>query len=195
MDGNPLRRPLDRTERALFVLLALGFLVAAPVVAPMAGRFARTAGLAEVRSQQSWREVDAVLLRHAPRQFYGYNSELTIWVPGRWRAPSGVTRSGLVPTQPGMPAGADVRIWVSRAGQPTGRRPMTAGLVGVRVAAVESLAVTFLAVVALLLAWLVRWMTDRRRMTCWGIEWACFGPRWSARHLANLPLHIHINTI
>ncbi len=179
----------------MFVLLALGFLAAAPLVAPLAGHFARTAGLAEVRAQESWREVNAVLLRHAPQQFYGYNSTMTVWVPGKWRSPSGITRSGLVPTQPGMPAGAGVRIWVSRTGQPTGRRPMTTGLVGVRVAGVESIAVTCLAVVALLLAWLVRWLTDRRRMTCWEIEWACFGPRWSARHLAHLLLHIRINTI
>ncbi|HET9896088.1 MAG TPA: hypothetical protein VFQ44_14265 [Streptosporangiaceae bacterium] len=187
MDGNPLRRGLDRTERALWVMLVLGFLAAAPVVAPFAGHFARSAGLTEVKAQRSWREVDAVLLRRAPRQYYGYNSVMTVWVPGQWHAPSGGTRSGLVPTQSGMPAGANVPIWVNRSGQLTGKRPMTTGVVGVRVAAVESLAVTSLAVVTLLLAWLVRWIMDRRRLTYWGIEWACFGPRWSARHLRHGP--------
>src|SRR5262249_24804000 len=160
MDGNPLRRRLDRTERALWVMLVLGFLVAAPVVAPFAGHFAKAVGLAEVKAQRSWREVDAVLLRRAPRQYYGYNSVMTVWVPGQWRDPSGDTRSGLVPTHSGMPAGAHVPVWVNRSGQLTGQRPMTAGLVGVRVVAVEALAVTCLAVVTLLLAWLVRWITD-----------------------------------
>ena len=197
MDGNPLRRGLDRMERALFVLLALAFAVAAPLIAPLAGHFARAAGQAEIRAQRSWREVNAVLLRHAPPEFYGYDSEMTVWVPGRWRTPSGAPRAGLVPTQAGMPAGAEVPIWVNRAGQLTGKRPMTPTVIGVRVAAVESVAVTCLAVLALLLAWLVRWLTDRRRMAWWGIEWACFGPRWSARHLPyiSFTLYIQINTI
>lgn len=167
----------------MWVLLAISFFVAAPIVAPMAGQAARTANLTEVRSQASWREVSAVLIRQAPQQFDGYNSQMTVWVPGRWRAPSsGASRTGLVPAAPGTPAGSVVRIWVDSAGQLTGRRPLTSSVVGVRVAAVESLAATALAVLALALAWLVRWVSDRRRMTYWAIEWACFGPRWSARH-------------
>jgi hypothetical protein len=182
MDGNPLRRGLDRTERVMWLLLAVAFLVAAPILAPMAGHAARSAGQTEVRTQSSWREVNAVLVRHAPQQFYGYNSQMTVWVPGRWHAPSGGDKTGLVPAKPGTPAGTAVKIWVNGAGQMTGRQPLTSSVVGVRVAAVESLAVSLLAVLALLLAWLVRWVTDRRRMTYWAIEWACFGPRWSARH-------------
>lgn len=181
LDGNPLRRGIDRTERALWMLLAVAFLIAVPIVTPMAGQAARSAGLSEVRTQRSWREVSAVLVRRAPAQFYGYNSQMTVWVPGRWRAPSGARRTGLVPAQPDTAPGSVVKIWVNRDGQMTGKRPLSSSAVGVRVAAVESLAATLLAVLALLLAWLVRWCSDRRRMTYWGIEWACFGPRWSTR--------------
>ena len=49
--------------------------------------------------------------------------------------------------------------------------------------AIEVLTVAALAIIALLLAAFVRWLTNRRRMTYWAVEWDCFGPRWSARHL------------
>ena len=182
MDGNPLRRGVDRAERALWILLGIAFFVLVPIVAPLAGHAARSAGLTEVKVQSSWREVNATLARRAPPQFYGYNSQMTVWVPGHWRAPSGAERTGLLPAKPSTPAGSHVKIWVDRAGQMTGRRPLTAGGLGVRIAVIESLAASALAVALLMLAWLVRWISDRRRMAYWGIEWACFGPRWSARH-------------
>ncbi len=184
LDGNPLRRRIDRVERGLWVILVLVFFSAAPVIVTFAGHVASTESRAQLRAERSWRQVDAVLLRRAPGRLYGYSSAMTVWAEGRWHAPEGGTRSGLVPAEPAARPGTVVRIWVNRAGQLTGRRPLTAGTVTVRIVAFEVLAVTVLAVVALLLAWSVRWLTDKRRLTYWEIEWACFGPRWSARHLA-----------
>jgi len=50
-----------------------------------------------------------------------------------------------------------------------------------RAIAIEVLTAAGLAAAALLLAIAVRWLMNRRRMTYWAIEWACFGPRWSSR--------------
>jgi hypothetical protein len=182
-DGNPLRRGIDRFERAMWVLLAAGFLVAAPLLVPMAGRAAASASSGQVRHERTWREVKATLLQKAPDHFSGYSSAQAVWVHGRWQAPNGRILVGMIPATPGTPAGAQVPIWVDRTGQLTGGQPLTSNLVSARVVAIEFLAVAVLGILALLLAAFVRWLTNRRRMTYWAIEWDCFGPRWSARHL------------
>jgi hypothetical protein len=187
VDGNPLRRGIDRFERAVWVLLATGFLVAAPLLVPMAGRAAASLSSGQVRHERTWREVKATLLQRAPDHFSGYGAAQAVWVHGRWQAPSGRILVGMIPAQPGTPAGAVVPIWVDRAGQLTGGQPLTGSLVSARVVAIEILAATALAIIVLLLAAFVRWLTNRRRMTYWAIEWDCFGPRWSARHLTPDP--------
>jgi hypothetical protein len=62
-----------------------------------------------------------------------------------------------------------------------GRHPMTVGMVKVRTVLVEFLTIVGVALALLALGGLVRLLLNRRRMAYWGIEWACFGPRWSTR--------------
>jgi len=180
-DRNPLRRPIDRFECVLRMLLVLAFVICGPLVAPATAHLSQAAGLAEVHREASWRQVDAVLLRPAPSHFSGYGSMTTFWVAARWRAPSGAIREGMVPTRTGIPAGTKVRIWVDRAGRVTGREPMTASVVQARSVVFEVGSLAGLAAALLFLAWLIRLMLNRRRMAYWGIEWACFGPRWTTR--------------
>jgi hypothetical protein len=182
-DGNPLRRGIDRFEKAIWVLIATGFLVAAPLLVPMAGRAAASVSSGQVRQERTWREVKATLLQRAPDHYSGYGAAQAVWVHGRWQAPNGRILVGMIPAKPGTPAGAIVPIWVDRTGQLTGGQPLTASLVSARIVAIEILALVVLGSAALLLAAFVRWLTNRRRMTYWAIEWDCFGPRWSARHL------------
>lgn len=180
VDRNPLRRGIDRVERALWIILALAFFAVGPTLVSMAGQAARAGGIAEVRQQQSWHQARAVLLRHAPYQMYGYNASGAVWVKGRWGSPGG-TRYGLVPTVVGAPAGTVVRVWVNQAGRLTGHGPLKAGDVGARVMAIEMLAGVGLAATLLTLACLIRLLTNRRRMAYWSCEWASIGPRWSTR--------------
>jgi hypothetical protein len=186
IDGNPLRRGVDRVERAMFVLLAIAFAVAVPLLVPLAGRAAWTSSIRLVRAEQSWRQVDAVLQTRTPARSQGYDTAATLWEPARWRAPSGAMRSGLVPVEPGTPAGATTMIWVTESGRYTGIAPLTTGLITFRVVTIEVIAASGLAALALLLGVAVRWAGNRRRMAYWAIEWACFGPRWSARHRPRL---------
>jgi len=180
-DRSPLRRPMDRFEGALRVVLVVGFLIGAPLVATAAGHLTQLVGLRQVRQEASWRRVQAMLLRPAPPRYYGYGSMMTYRVPGRWRTPSGATRSGLVPVRTGAPAGARVSIWVDGTGRMTGRQPITTSMVQVRTLLAEIGSVAALAAALLAVAVLARLLLNRRRMAYWGIEWACFGPRWSAR--------------
>lgn len=180
-DGNPLRRRVDRIEASVKVILVVAFLVLAPLLAPVAWHLATADGMRQVRQERSWREVRAVLLRSAPQESYGYGSMASFWVPARWTAPDGVVRSGLVPVRAGLPAGGSERIWVSQTGQITGRQPMTTRLVSFRATLVALGTVAGLLVLAFAVMGVVRAMLNRRRMACWAIEWASFGPRWSAR--------------
>jgi hypothetical protein len=180
-DRNPLRRPIDRFECAIRLLLVLAFVTCGPLVAPVTGHLSEVAGLREVQREASWRQVDAVLLRPAPAHLSGYGSMATFWVAGRWRSPSGATREGMVPTRTGVPAGTKIRIWVDWSGRVTGRQPLTAGMVQSRAVLFEIGSVAGLAGALLVLAWLIKVMLNRRRMAYWGIEWACFGPRWTTR--------------
>ena len=163
------------------MILVLAFFAVGPVVVPMAGQAARASGMAEVKQEQSWHQVKAVLVRHAPYQLYGYNTSGAVWVKGRWPMPGGRTEYGLVPTVVGAPAGTVVKVWVTQAGQLTNNQPLTVGNVTARVIGVKVLAGIGLAAALLTLAWLIRWLTNRRRMAYWGGEWATIGPRWSTR--------------
>jgi hypothetical protein len=163
------------------VLLIVAFLVVAPMLAPLTGHLTRIDGMSQARHERSWREVNAVLLSPAPERFYGYGSMSTFSVKARWTAPDGVRRTGSVPARTGMRAGTVVPIWVDRSGRVTGREPVTAGLVDVRVALVETATVGSVGIVLFALGALLRLGTNRRRMTHWAAEWACFGPRWTTR--------------
>jgi hypothetical protein len=181
VDRNPLRRPIDRFESALRLLLVLAFVICGPLLAPATAHLSQIAGLQEVHRESSWRQVDAVLLQPAPSHMSGYGSMATFWVAGRWRAPSGAAKEGMVPARTGVPAGTKVRIWVDWAGRVTGRQPMSVGMVQARSVLVGVGSVAGLAGALLVLGWLIKVMLNRRRMAYWGIEWACFGPRWTTR--------------
>ncbi len=180
-DGNPLRRRIDKAEVAVRVCLVVAFLVAAPLLAPVTGHLSRTDGLAQVRQERGWRQVNAILLRPAPAQLYGYGSMTTFWVRARWTAPDGAVRTGRVPTRSGAVAGDVVPVWVDRAGRVTGREPVSSALIDVRVVLVETATVAGIVTVLLALGGLVRIGTNRRRLRHWGAEWACIGPRWTTR--------------
>jgi hypothetical protein len=164
-----------------WMILVLAFFAVGPVIVPLAGQATRAAGMAEVKQEKSWQQVNAVLLRHAPYQVYGYGTSGSVWVKGRWPAPAGGTRYGLVPTVVGAPAGTVVRVWVTRTGQLTNNQPLTADDVTSRVTGIKALLAVGLGATLLLIACLIRWLTNRRRMAYWGCEWASIGPRWSTR--------------
>jgi hypothetical protein len=161
-------------------LLAVAFVIAVPVVVPLAGNATRVANTHLANSERSWREVSAHSITPAPGQSTGYDSA-EVWVTARWNAPSGGTRTGLVPVTPGTPADAKVPIWVNHTGHFTGISPITASVVTFRVIIVELLTAIGLAMAGLALAIGIRWVMNKRRMANWAIEWACFGPRWSSR--------------
>jgi hypothetical protein len=180
---NPLRRRTDRIEALISAALLTVFLVGAPLLGISLGRWVHQGGLSEQRAQQSWHQTPAVLLATAPavpRYAFRVSWQNAAPVPARWSGPGGQPRSGEVPAPPGSRAGQLVKVWVDGSGRVTGPpllgAELTRRVVGAEVAATLGLGVVLLAV-----AFVVRWLLDRRRLRDWEAGWASTGPRWT-RH-------------
>jgi hypothetical protein len=182
MGNNRLRRRVDRIEAWITGGLIAVFLVGAPLSWFGAGRWAQQAALREQRAQQqSWHRVPAVVLKGAPPQpqfEFGLPWSTEILVLARWAGPGGKDRVGEVPVKAGTAAGRTVQVWVDSSGRPTGPPMLHSELVK-RVIGTEMLAPPALAVLLLSVAWLVRWVMDRRRLAGWEAGWASIGPRWT----------------
>jgi hypothetical protein len=74
-----------------------------------------------LRTQATWSQVSATVPGAALKQSDQFPGELdTVLTRGRWTAPGGQPRCGLIATSPGDVVGSTARIWVSRSGSPTG---------------------------------------------------------------------------
>ena len=179
LDGNPLRRRIDKIAACLAALLVAVFLTGAPMLSMAAARWVGHAAAAGQRAGRSWRQVPAVLLRGASLPAVG-GAFGTSWVTARWTAPDGHQRAGTIPVSTNLAAGRTVQLWVDTAGSPTGPPPRHAAPV-----AVEALAaVLAAAALGAVLWWLAgagRWMLDRRRLAGWEAAWAAVGPQWTWR--------------
>jgi hypothetical protein len=179
LDGNPLRRRADRAWTAVTLGLSALFLICAPVLAILAGRWTHDAGLVQQRAERTWHQVVAVTLQAAPASADQYAAQWEdIGVLARWVTPDGQQRIGDVPAWAGIDAGQSVRVWVNGSGTPTGP-PLSARQLSTRVLGVATLLPTVLAVVLGFLAWLARWLLTRSKLAAWESDWALVEPHWS----------------
>ena len=180
-DRNPLRRRVDRVEAAMLAGLIMVFLTGAPFLVAGAGHLARAAGMRALRTQATWSQVSATVPRAAPNQSAQFPGELdTVLTRGRWTAPDGQPRSGLIPTSQGVAVGNTARIWVSRSGSLTGAPRRRSELLGWTPGAEVGTAIV-LAFIFFLAVRLQRWLFERRRLACWHRAWRAQEPRWTGR--------------
>jgi hypothetical protein len=176
---NTLRRPVDRIEGAVLLVLTAAFLAAMAVASVLGAhtyqwQHAASAGL---------RPVVAVLSQAGPL-FYG-----SLGQPGqaeaRWRDPGGSEQSGVLTTATapgitGAAAGARVPVWLDRSGQPVA--PPGGQVAMIVNALAASAKVAGGAALTLLVCYgLCRLVLDRRRLAAWESAWSLTGPRWTTR--------------
>jgi hypothetical protein len=173
---NELRRPADRVETAVVLVLAAAFLTAAAVAASFAGHLYWSEHVVAARL----RPTAAVLSQPGPQAVTSAPE-----ARARWRLPNGTQRSGTLTTVTapaiyGAPAGASVQIWLDRSGQPAAPPPSPIGMV--LTALLAGVTVTAGAAVVLILCYhLCRMVLDRHRLARWESAWAATGPRWTSR--------------
>jgi hypothetical protein len=175
---NKLRRPSDRIEGVVVLLLSAAFL-AAVVAAPVFGA-------AIYRSQRA-----AAARMHPAMAVLTQNGPYDGGVAGdgeamaRWPTPGGRQRSGLLTTQTapsiwGASAGTRVPVWLTASGEPA--EPPPGATVVLFTAIVIAISAACAAGIALILCyWLFRLVLDRRRLAAWESAWALTGPRWTTR--------------
>jgi hypothetical protein len=174
---NALRRPVDRIEGAILVLLSAALLVAVAAAAVVGAHTyqsqrAASAGL---------RPALAVLIQAGPL----YGPARIGQAEARWRDRGGGLRSGVLTTMSapgimGAAAGARIPVWLDRSGRPA--EPPGGQIAMIVNALVLSVAVAGGAAVALLICYMLcRVALDRRRLTAWESAWSLTGPRWTTR--------------
>lgn len=183
LDHNPLRRPADRVEAWLKLLMLALILTAVPVIAIGCGLVANQVLTHQAEAQ--WRSdylVSAVLTERASTSTIDpYMPDPETVVPARWTAPDGATRIGQILAPAGTPAGRTVPLWVNAAGTTVDPPPahdnvaIGAALIGV---------ITGLMLILLLMGLraAARRALDRQRLEAWDSEWQSTGPLWSDHH-------------
>jgi hypothetical protein len=172
-DHSPLLRRPDRIEAAIFASMVAIFLIAAPVLAAVAGRLIDAKDLRAQHAERTWRQVPATVLGIASTSDGWESSALT----ARWTAPDGRRREGVIPVVSTVPAG-QLRIWVDSAGNQVA--PPVDGLrIDRDVAAAAIVASLGLAGVLTLVGGCVRIGVNRYRIAGWEASWDAVGPQWS----------------
>ena len=170
-DRNPLRRRIDRIEGGVIAGLIVLFLIAAPVLAMVAGNWTRTAGLRQERVEATWSQVSATVPRGSyPQRDFSSGAAAAVTILARWTAPNGQPRHGWLPVSPGTKPGSSLRVWVNRRGSLTGPPLRRTQLQG-RIAIAEMATVGVLALVLSLVGGTGRYLLRQRRLASWDMAW------------------------
>jgi hypothetical protein len=167
---NELRRSSDRIEGIVVAALLAAFAAAVVVAALVADHVyqseqATAASLRESVAVLSWpgAVTETPMLHQA--------TAMATWRLSDGTARSGVLTTDVVPGIYGERAGASVRLWLGRSGNPA-PPPQGAAALGVIVGAAAGLGFCYR---------LCQRGLDRRRLANWSSAWAVTEPRWTSR--------------
>jgi hypothetical protein len=178
---NPLRRPSDRVEARVILLLLVATVLAGPVLAWRTGVAAYRDGLATEQAEIGYTRVTGSLIAEAATSVSDAAAiPDTVLAEAVWTAPNGSVRTGRVPVRGGTPAGTTVTLWVDQHGwrvHPPRQHSQTMAL-AITLGGLVPLAM--LGAVACVRRFLRRYL-EGRRLAQWQYEWLLVEPRWSGR--------------
>ena len=175
---NRLRRPSDRLEGFIVILLAATFL-AAVAAAPYFGERLYQSQHADAARLHP---ATAVLAQSGPSENYmiSEGEAAARWRAGDGRWQKGILTTATAPGISGASPGARVRVWLNAAGQP--QDPPVGAAQSMFASVVLGIGAVFGAAIVLFICyWAGRVALDRRRLTKWAYEWSLTGPRWTTR--------------
>ncbi len=163
------------------MLLAMAFLLAAPLVAWSAGGSAYRVSTGVERAERAQRlPTEAVLLADANSGTVGFAVVPQVPVAARWTAADGTERVGAVVVSANASAGTVIPIWTDHAGDVVGP-PREHDQTVMRASVAGAAAVLGLTALLAGVRLAVRRHLDRRRMAVWDAEWAWVAARWTGR--------------
>src|SRR6185312_3263661 len=175
---NALRRPVDRIEGAVLVVLSAALLMAVAMAAVLGTH----AYQSQRAASASLHPAVAVLIQAGP--FYSSVTRIG-QAEARWRDRGGGQRSGVLTTASapgivGAAAGARIPVLLDGSGQPVA--PPGGRVAMILNALIKGAAAAGGAGVALVICYvLCRLALDRRRLAAWESAWSLTGPRWTTR--------------
>ena len=178
-DRNPLRRASDRAETVVLILLAVLFLVGAPLSALAAGAGIHSVAQRAALAQQASRyQVTARVVREVGPPASGGN--LTTEVLAQWTMPDGTVVNTEMAAPIGIIPGDTRKVWTTRDGR-LATQPLSESQVASLTELARVAGAGALALVVALAGLLARWWLTRRRMAAWDADWRTTGPRWTTR--------------
>ncbi len=178
-DRNPLRRATDRAESVVLILLAVLFLVGAPLSALAAGgAMHAVAQRAELAQRASHLPVMATVKTVTGTPATGGN--LTTEVDAQWTAPNGKVINTEMAVAIGYTPGDTLKVYTTPDGRLT-TPPMAESQVASLTELARVAGVAGLAVVLTMAGVVARWWLNRRRIAAWDADWRSTGPRWTTR--------------
>jgi hypothetical protein len=184
-DRNPMRRPADRIESVLRLMVLILLVAGVPLAAVTAGRAVDHWGLRQAQAQRSEELVVRAILTvraTSDTDLHPYSNVPMAWVAARWTAPDGSVHHGQVLAPEGAQAVSTVAVWIDRSGALTAP-PMASKQIYVDVAIAVMAAAELLPLLLIGLLLVSRHFLDLKRMKAWSAEWGTTGPQWS-RHKA-----------
>jgi hypothetical protein len=176
LDGNPLRRAVDRVDSWATVALLLVLLVGGPLVTWHAGALAGRGGPARSFTVQAVLDEDAVA---APAVGEFAMQSRVLAARARWTGPDGVPRAGRIELSSVGRAGSTVEILTDGAGNPI--PPIQEEQRVGRVFLAGLLSLLGLVCVLVFARLALNRVLDRWRLAYWRQEWTVTEPRWSGR--------------
>lgn len=181
LDGNPVRRTVDRFEAAIRIALATAFVFVAPPIAVHVGHHIEATGLRAQQQQTGRHRVTATLLRDAPPPSGRLGMAATRpLVQARWTAPDGSFRTGDVHAPWGQGAGSTMTIWIDDTGR-SADPPLRRSQLVSRGITASVLTFAALASTVLVTGQVIRLLLDRLRMAGWEAGWSVVEPQWTGR--------------
>lgn len=173
--SNPLRRRSYAVEAWAFLLASLiavagSVLVGTWLAHDLEGRYAQ--------QRLERHNIGAVLTQDAPAHY----GATRVDVPGRWTAPDGAVRTGIIKAGPGTSRGAVVQIWTDDRGD-LAAKPLSSSIARFQ-ADVLAGAAAFGVFAGVMLGCVVTAkVVDRRRSDRWAADWAAADARWGHRNV------------
>jgi hypothetical protein len=174
LSQHPLRRPIDRLEGYLTVLLAALLLIGCTatgwITGPLIYRLTgpqHHAGVSSVMATVISMPVERPAALYSP----------TATARALWTDRAGAAHEGQFTAPRGTVAGQTLPIWVDSSGQLAATPPSTSDRITSAVA-ISVMAISFFAALMMVIAAGIQWALDRSRLAQWEREWRTTEPLW-----------------